>query len=108
MVIFITVEESKGMECLVEVAEGLQFDKGFISPYFINKPQEMVAEYEDVLLLMTEKKISNIRDLIPLLEKVAQVRKPLLIVAEDVDGEALTMLVVNRLRGVLATIWALA
>ncbi len=100
----ITVEESKGMECLVEVAEGLQFDKGFISPYFINKPQEMVAEYEDALLLMTEKKISSLQDLIPLLEKVAQVRRPLLIVAEDVDGEALTMLVVNRLRGVLATV----
>ena len=79
----------------------MQFDKGYISPYFINKPGEMITELDDALILIFEKKISNLRDLVPILEKVSQTGKPLLIIAEDVDGEALTALVVNNLRGVL-------
>jgi chaperonin GroEL len=79
----------------------MQFDKGYVSPYFINRPAEMDCEYTDALILIHEKKISNLRDLVPVLEKVAQAGKPLLIIAEDVDGDALTALVVNKLRGVL-------
>ncbi len=79
----------------------MQFDKGFISPYFINRPAEMDCVLEDALILIHEKKISNLRDLVPILEKVSQTGKPLLIIAEDVEGEALTALVVNKLRGVL-------
>ena len=97
----ITVEEGKTAETQLELVEGMQFDKGFISPYFINKPAEMICELEDVQILIFEKKISNLRDLVPILEKVSQGGKPLLIIAEDVDGEALTALVVNKLRGVL-------
>ena len=97
----ITVEEGKTAETTYEVVEGMQFDKGYISPYFINRPTEMDCLLEDALILIHEKKISNIRDLIPLLERIAQSGKPLLIIAEDVEGEALTMLVVNKLRGVL-------
>ena len=97
----ITVEEGKTAETTLELVEGMQFDKGFISPYFINKTAEMECELEDALILIFEKKISGLRDLIPILEKVSQTGRPLLIIAEDVDGEALTTLVVNRLRGVL-------
>jgi len=97
----ITVEEGKGNATTLKLAEGMQFDKGFISPYFVTDPAEMKAILEDCYILLHEKKISSLRDLVPLLEKVAQSGKPLLIVAEDVDGEALTALVVNKLRGVL-------
>ncbi|MEI6504372.1 MAG: chaperonin GroEL [Planctomycetota bacterium] len=97
----ITVEEGKTTETTVRFVDGMQFDKGFISPYFINKPAEMECQLDDALILIHEKKISNLRDLLPLLEKVAQSGKPLLIIAEEVDGDALTALVVNKLRGVL-------
>jgi chaperonin GroEL len=97
----ITVEEGKKSETEVEFVDGMQFDKGYISPYFINRTSDMDCVMEDCYLLLHEKKISNIRDLIPILEKVGQTGKPLLIIAEDVDGEALTLLVVNKLRGVL-------
>ena len=97
----ITVEEGKTTETTVRFVDGMQFDKGFISPYFVNKPAEMICQLDDALILIHEKKISNLRDLLPLLEKVAQSGKPLLIIAEDVDGDALTALVVNKLRGVL-------
>jgi len=97
----ITVEEGKTTETTVRFVDGMQFDKGFVSPYFINRPAEMECQLDDALILIHEKKISNLRDLLPLLEKVAQSGKPLLIIAEDVDGDALTALVVNKLRGVL-------
>jgi len=97
----ITVEEGKTTETTVRFVDGMQFDKGFVSPYFINRPAEMEVQLDDALILIHEKKISNLRDLLPLLEKVAQSGKPLLIIAEDVDGDALTALVVNKLRGVL-------
>src|SRR5262249_38135315 len=97
----ITVEEGKSMETTVKFVDGMQFDKGFISPYFITRPAEMDCYLEDALILIHEKKISNLRELVPILEKVAQSGKPLLIIAEDVEGEALTALVVNRLRGIL-------
>ncbi|MEX2139304.1 MAG: chaperonin GroEL [Pirellulales bacterium] len=97
----ITVEEGKQIETTLELVEGMQFDKGFISPYFINKPAEMECQLQDAYILIHEKKISNLRELIPLLEQTAQSAKPLLIIAEDIEGEALTALVVNKLRGVL-------
>ena len=97
----ITVEEGKTRDTMLDIVEGMQFDKGFTSPYFINKPAEMECELEDALILIFEKKISNLRDMLPLLEKISQASKPLLIIAEDVEGEALTALVVNKLRGVL-------
>ncbi len=97
----ITVEEGKATETTLKLVEGMQFDKGYISPYFINRPSEMDCLLEDPYILIFEKKISNLRDLIPILERVAQSGRPLLIIAEDVDGEALTALVVNKLRGVL-------
>jgi chaperonin GroEL len=97
----ITVEEGKTIDTTVEYVDGMQFDKGFVSPYFINNPSSMECVFDDALILLFEKKISNIRDLIPLLEKVSQSGRPLLIVAEDVDAEALTLLVVNKLRGTL-------
>jgi chaperonin GroEL len=97
----ITVEEGKTMETTVRFVDGMQFDKGFVSPYFVNRPAEMECQLDDALILIHEKKISNLRELVPLLEKVAQSGKPLLIIAEDVDGDALTALVVNKLRGVL-------
>ncbi len=97
----ITVEEGKSAETKVEYVDGMQFDKGFISPYFINDPATMTCTFEDALVLLYEKKISNIADLVPVLEKVAQSGRPLLIIAEDVDAEALTLLVVNKLRGTL-------
>ena len=97
----ITVEEGKGNATTLELTDGMQFEKGYISPYFVTNPEEMKAILEDCFILIHEKKISNLRDLVPLLEKVAQSGRPLLIIAEDVEGEALTALVVNRLRGVL-------
>ncbi len=97
----ITVEEGKSNETTLSLTEGMQFDKGYISPYFVTDPSSMKAVLEDCYVLLHEKKISNLRDFIPLLEKVSQSGKPLLVIAEDVEGEALTALVVNRLRGVL-------
>jgi chaperonin GroEL len=96
----ITVEEGKTSETTLEFVEGMQFDKGYISPYFITT-QEMTCEFEDAFILIHEKKISNVRDMLPLLEKVAQTGKPFLIIAEDVESEALAALVINKLRGVL-------
>ncbi|WP_209424808.1 chaperonin GroEL [Pararhodobacter sp. SW119] len=95
----ITVEENKGMETDVEVVEGMQFDRGYLSPYFITNPDKMVAELEDCYLLIHEKKLSSLQPMVPLLESVIQSQKPLLIIAEDVEGEALATLVVNKLRG---------
>jgi chaperonin GroEL len=97
----ITVEEGKGTDTTLELVEGMQFDKGFISPYFINRPAEMDCELNDAYILIYEKKVSNIRDLVPILEKISTSGKPLLIIAEDVEGDALAALVVNKLRGVL-------
>jgi len=97
----ITVEEAKSLETRLDVVEGMQFDKGYLSPYFVTDAQSMEAVLESALILIFEKKISNMKDLLPLLEKVAQAGKPLLIIAEDVEGEALATLVVNRIRGVL-------
>jgi chaperonin GroEL len=97
----ITVEDGKGLENELELVEGMQFDRGYISPYFINNPDKLVSLLEDPYVLLHDKKISNIRDLLPLLEQVAKSGKPLLIIAEDVDGEALATLVVNNLRGIL-------
>ncbi|HEX3655155.1 MAG TPA: chaperonin GroEL [Pirellulales bacterium] len=97
----ITVEEGKSMETTKDLVEGMQFDKGYLSPYFINRPAEMDCVLDDAYILIHEKKIANLRELIPILEKVMQTGKPLLIIAEDVEGEALTTLVVNKLRGVL-------
>jgi chaperonin GroEL len=98
----ITVEEAKSVETTLEVVEGMQFDKGYISPYFVTEKETMEAILEDAHILLYEKKLSNMKDLLPLLEKIAQRGKPLLIVAEDVEGEALATLVVNKLRGTLA------
>ncbi|EKT4468980.1 chaperonin GroEL [Pseudomonas juntendi] len=97
----ITVEEGSGLENELSVVEGMQFDRGYLSPYFINKPDTMVAELESPLLLLVDKKISNIRELLPVLEAVAKAGRPLLIVAEDVEGEALATLVVNNMRGIV-------
>jgi chaperonin GroEL len=97
----ITVEEGKTASTTLEFVEGMQFDKGYLSPYFVTNPSTMEVVFEDALILLHEKKISSLREMIPLLEKVAQSGKPLLIVAEDVEGEALATLVVNKLRGVL-------
>ncbi|ADR61779.1 MULTISPECIES: chaperonin GroEL [Pseudomonas] len=97
----ITVEEGSGLENELSVVEGMQFDRGYLSPYFVNKPDTMVAELEGPLLLLVDKKISNIRELLPVLEAVAKAGRPLLIVAEDVEGEALATLVVNNMRGIV-------
>jgi chaperonin GroEL len=97
----ITVEEAKSIETTLEVVEGMQFDKGYLSPYFVTNAESMEAILENALILIHEKKISSLKDLLPLLEKVARTGKPLLIIAEDVEGEALATLVVNRLRGTL-------
>jgi len=97
----ITVEEGKSIETVLDFTEGLQFDKGYLSPYFINEPNSMRCVLEDALVLLHEKKISNLRSLVPLLEKVASSGSSLLVIAEDVEGEALAALVINRLRGVL-------
>jgi chaperonin GroEL len=100
----ITVEDGKGLENELDLVEGMQFDRGYISPYFINNPDKQVAILEDPYILLHDKKVSNIRDLLPLLEQVAKAGRPLLIVAEDVDGEALATLVVNNIRGILKTV----
>ena len=97
----ITVEESKTMETALEVVEGMQFDRGYLSPYFVTDPERMEATLENALILINEKKISSMKDLLPLLEQVAKLGKPMLIIAEDVEGEALATLVVNKLRGTL-------
>jgi chaperonin GroEL len=97
----ITVEESKTMETTLEVVEGMQFDRGYLSPYFVTDPERMECVLEDVYILIHEKKISSMKDLLPLLEQTAKLSKPLLIIAEDVEGEALATLVVNKLRGTL-------
>ena len=97
----ITVEEAKGMETTLEIVEGMQFDRGYLSPYFVTDPERMEAILEDPYILIHEKKISNMKDLLPLLEQIARSGKPLLIVAEEVEGEALATLVVNKLRGTL-------
>ena len=97
----ITVEEAKGMDTTLEVVEGMQFDRGYISPYFITDPERMEAVLEDPYLLIHEKKLSNMKDLLPILEQIAKMGKPLLIIGEDVEGEALATLVVNKLRGTL-------
>src|SRR5512139_2388849 len=97
----ITVEEAKGMETTLDVVEGMQFDRGYLSPYFVTDPEKMVAVLEDVYILLNEKKISNMKDMLPILEQIAKMGKPLLILAEDVEGEALATLVVNKLRGTL-------
>ncbi len=97
----ITVEEGKSTDTKVEFVDGMQFDKGYVSPYFINRPATMDVLLEDTLILIYDKKLSNVREIVPILEKTAQTGKPLLIIAEDVDAEALTLLVVNKLRGVL-------
>jgi len=99
----ITVEDGKGLENELDLVEGMQFDRGYISPYFINNPDKQVAVLEDPFILLHDKKISNIRDLLPVLEQIAKAGRPLLIVAEDIDGEALATLVVNNLRGILKT-----
>ncbi|MEK6527422.1 MAG: chaperonin GroEL [Nitrospirota bacterium] len=97
----ITVEEAKGMETTLDIVEGMQFDRGYISPYFITDPERMECILEDVLILINEKKISSMKDLLPILEQVAKIGKPLLIISEEVEGEALATLVVNKLRGTL-------
>ncbi|WP_248739241.1 chaperonin GroEL [Pseudomonas sp. MWU12-2029] len=97
----ITVEEGSGLENELSVVEGMQFDRGYLSPYFVNKPETMVAELEGALILLVDKKISNIREMLPVLEAVAKAGRPLLIVAEDVEGEALATLVVNNMRGIV-------
>ncbi len=97
----ITVEEAKSIETTLEVVEGMQFDKGYLSPYFVTNPETMECNLENAYILINEKKVSNLKDMLPLLEKVARSGKPLLIIAEDVEGEALATLVVNKLRGTL-------
>jgi chaperonin GroEL len=97
----ITVEEAKGLETTLETVDGMQFDRGYVSPYFVTDPDKMEAVLEDALILIHDKKISSMKDLLPVLEKVAQLGRPLLIIAEDVEGEALATLVVNKLRGTL-------
>ena len=95
----ITVEENKGLETETEVVEGMQFDRGYLSPYFVTNPDKMIADLEDCMILLHEKKLSSLQSMVPLLESVIQSQKPLLIIAEDVEGEALATLVVNKLRG---------
>ena len=97
----ITVEEAKGMETTLEIVEGMQFDRGYLCPYFVTDPEKMEVHLEDPYILINEKKISAMKDLVPILEQVAKMGKPLLIIAEDVEGEALATLVVNKLRGTL-------
>jgi chaperonin GroEL len=100
----ITVEEAKGMETTLDVVEGMQFDRGYLSPYFVTDPEKMVAVLDDPFILLNEKKISNMKDMLPILEQIAKMGKPFLVLAEDVEGEALATLVVNKLRGTLKCI----
>ena len=97
----ITVEEAKGLETELEIVEGMQFDRGYLSPYFVTNADKMLVALEDVLILIYEKKISGMKDLLPILEQIAKMGKPLLIIAEDIEGEALATLVVNKIRGTL-------
>src|SRR5690606_32151840 len=97
----ITVEEAKGLETTLEVVEGMQFDRGYLSPYFVTDPERMEVVLEDPYILIHEKKISAMKDLLPILEQIARSGRPMLIIAEDVEGEALATLVVNKLRGTL-------
>src|SRR5437870_3905255 len=97
----ITVEEARSVEMTLDPKEGMQFDKGYISPYFVTEKEDMEAKLEDAYVLLYEKKLSSMKDLLPLLEKIAQHGKPMLVIAEDVEGEALATLVVNKLRGTL-------
>jgi chaperonin GroEL len=98
----ITVEEAKGLETTLDVVEGMQFDRGYLSPYFVTDPDRMEVVLNDPYILINEKKVSSMKDLLPVLEQVARSGKPLLIIAEDVEGEALATLVVNKIRGVLS------
>ncbi len=100
----ITVEEAKGLETTLDLVEGMRFDRGYLSPYFVTDPERMECVYEDVYILIHEKKISNMKDLLPVLENVAKTGKPLLIIAEELEGEALATLVVNKLRGTLKVV----
>src|SRR5918993_1523145 len=100
----ITVEEAKGLETTLETVDGMQFDRGYLSPYFITDADRMEAVLEDALILIHDKKVSSMKDLLPILEKVAQMGRPLLIIAEDIEGEALATLVVNKLRGTLRVV----
>ena len=100
----ITVEDGKSLADELDVVEGLQFDRGYLSPYFINNPDRQIAVLDDPYILLHDKKVSNIRDLLPVLEQVAKAGRPLLIIAEDVEGEALATLVVNNIRGILKTV----
>jgi chaperonin GroEL len=100
----VTVEEAKGTETILEVVEGLQFDRGYLSPYFVTEPEKLRAVLDEPHVLLYEKKIANVKDMLPLLEQVAKSNLPLLVVAEDVEGEALATLVVNKLRGILACV----
>lgn len=100
----ITVEDAKGMSTTLEVVEGMQFDRGYLSPYFITNPERMIATYQDALVLVTDKKLSNLRELIPMLERVVQAQKALLIIADDVEGEALQGLVLNRVKSQLPVV----
>ncbi|MDH3442452.1 MAG: chaperonin GroEL [Deltaproteobacteria bacterium] len=100
----ITVEEAKGLETTLDLVEGMRFDRGYLSPYFVTDPERMECVYEDAYVLINEKKISNMKDLLPVLENVAKTGKPLIIIAEEVDGEALATLVVNKLRGTLKVV----
>ncbi|MBW5353149.1 molecular chaperone GroEL, partial [Escherichia coli] len=100
----ITVEDGKSLENELDVVEGMQFDRGYLSPYFINDAEKQIAALDNPFVLLFDKKISNIRDLLPVLEQVAKASRPLLIIAEDVEGEALATLVVNNIRGILKTV----
>src|SRR3989337_1123327 len=97
----ITVEEAKGLETTLEAVDGMQFDRGYLSPYFVTDPEKMEAVLEDGYILVHDKKVAAMKDLLPVLEKVAQTGKPMLLIAEDIEGEALATLVVNKLRGTL-------
>ena len=99
----ITVEDGKSLHDELDIVEGMQFDRGYLSPYFINNQEKQVAVLENPFVLLCDKKISNIRDLLPVLEQVAKAGRPLLIIAEDIEGEALATLVVNNIRGILKT-----
>ncbi len=97
----ITVEEARGIETYLDVVEGMQFDRGYLSPYFVTDSEEMEAVLEDAYILIYDDEVGNMQDLLPILEKVSQTNNPLLIIAEDVEGEALATLVVNKMRGTL-------
>jgi chaperonin GroEL len=97
----ITVEEAKGMETELEIVEGMQFDRGYVSPYFVTDAEKLEVRLDDPYILLHEKKISAMKDMVPLLEQIAKTGKPLLLVAEDIEGEALATLVVNKMRGTL-------